>query len=110
MMVERKLSEFQMKEIESFWDWIKENKENVDLQYIDENRFYLYLPFDCDMLNEFTNKFQYFCEEGGLPCEITTTDIVITVDDIEGGYGFTMTDLWENRPDGIENELGENLY
>lgn len=109
-MEKQKLSEFEMREIEAFWDWIKKNKENIDLQYIDENRFYLYLPFDSDMLNEFTDQFQHFCEGGGLPCEITTTEIVITVDDIEGGYGFTMTDLWENRPNGIEDTLGKNLW
>lgn len=48
-MAKQKLSEFQMREIESFWDWIKENKEDVDVQYYDKNMFYLYLPFDHDI-------------------------------------------------------------
>lgn len=109
-MAKQKLSEFQMRKIESFWDWIKENKENVDVQYYDKNMFYLYLNFDHDMLNEFADRFQYYCEEGGVPCILFTTSICIPIENIENGYGFSLEDLWENRPDGIENEIGENLY
>ena len=109
-MEQQKLDELQMGEIESFWDWVKEHKDDVFVDFYDEEHFYLYLPFDYEILNAFTDQYQYFCEETGCPCKIGMTGICIRVKEIEGGYGFTMTDLWENRPDGIEDTLGKNLW
>lgn len=109
-MEKQKLSEFEMREIEAFWDWVKEHKDDVDISFYDDEHFYLYLPFDAEMLNAFTDQYQWHCEESGCPCKIGMNGLSIPVNRLECGYGFTMTDLWENRPDGIEDTLGKNLW
>lgn len=108
-MDKQKLSEFQMGEIEAFWEWVLEHKDDVAVDFYDNEHFYLYLSFDPGMLNAFTEQYQWNCEERGCPCRIGMNGLSIPVKEIEGGYGFTMTDLWENRPEGIEDEIGENL-
>lgn len=104
------VTEFAKNQIQSFWDWILEYRDDVDIQYLGENRMLLYIPFDHDMLNEFANRYQYDCEEGGCACTIQTNGLCIDLKTIEGGYGFTMQDLWDNRPNGIEALLGANIY
>lgn len=106
----KKIRESQMGEIESFWAFVQEHKEDVFVDFYDEEHFYLYLPFDHGILNAFTDQYQYYCEETGCPCKIGMSGICIHVNEIEGGYGFTMANLWENRPDGIENGLGKNFW
>lgn len=104
------LGEFERNEIQDFWKWIAEHKDDVGIQYISEKKFWLYLALDHDILNEFTDQFQWLCEEGGCPCHITTTCLCFEMTALEGGYGFTMQELWDNRPEGIEDTLGANVY
>lgn len=104
------LGEFERNEIQIFWKWIEAHKDDVGIQYNSEKDFWLFLAQDHDILDKFTTDFQGFCEEGGLPCRLTLTCIVIDVAELEGGYGFTMKELWDNRPEGIENTLGANIY
>lgn len=104
------LTEFAKSQIQSFWNWISEHRDDVDIQYLGENKMLLYIPFDYDMLNEFTNRYQYDCEEGGCTCTIQTNGLCVDLKTLEGGYGFSMQDLWNGRPNGIEDLLGVNIY
>ena len=104
------LDKFAINKIHEFWGWINERKEDVGVQYLDENNFWLYMAFDHDMLNEFTDRYQYHCEEGGCQCLMQMNSLCFNVVDLEGGYGFTMKELWDNRPEGIEDILGANIY
>ena len=96
--------------IKDFWEWIAEHSDDVGVQFMDDDRFYLYIAFDHDILEEFTNRYQYHVEEGGCSCLIQTNGLCFDLRNLEGGYGFTMKELWDNRPKGIEDTLGGNLY
>jgi len=104
------IGEFERAEIESFWEWIAAHKDDVGIQFISEKKFWLYLALDHDILNDFTSEFQYLCEEGGFPCRIALNCIIIDVVELESGYEFTMRELWEHRPEGVEDTLGANVY
>lgn len=102
--------EFASEEIKSFWTWISENKDYVGVQYNNNTQFWLYIGFDQATLNSFTNQYQHLLEEYGFDCTMTMTAITFDVTKMENGYGFTMDELWENRPTNIENTLGDMLY
>lgn len=96
--------------IEDFWNWVQKNKDDVAIEFHERKKLYLYVAFDREALNSFTSEYQAFCEEGGCPSEIQMNDICIDAEKILGGYGFTMQDVWNARPAGIENELGKNIW
>ena len=104
------LGEFERNEIASFWEWISDHKEYVDVQYIDKDRFYLYVALEHDILEEFIDQYQGTCEEGGCKCLLQVNGLCFDIAALEGGYGFTMKELWDSRPDGIEDLLGGSLY
>ena len=97
--------------MKDFWDWIAEHCDDVGVQYIDDTQtFYLYVAFGHDISNAFTERYQYQCEDGGCPCKMSMNGLCFNVSDLEGGCDFTMKDLWEARPAGIENTTGANIY
>ena len=104
------LDEFERNIISDFWNWTEKNQQYVDVQFRDNDNFWLYIGFDEDTLNSFTDEWQGLCEEGGCKCKIMMTCLCFDMKTIMGGYGFTMTELWENRPKGIEDVLGSLLY
>lgn len=63
---------------------------------------YLYLALEHDIINAFTDEFQGSVEEHGLDCMLQMNGICIDVENIMGGYGFTMNELWENRPNDLK--------
>lgn len=87
--------------INEFWEWCKDNQENIIVDLHGDD-LYLYLEFDRDVLNSFVDEFQGFVEECGLDCNLQMNGICIDVKNIMGGYGFTMKELWKNRPNDIE--------
>ena len=87
--------------INEFWEWCKDNQENIIVDLHGDD-LYLYLEFDRDVLNSFVDEFQGFVEECGLDCILQMNGICIDVKNIMGGYGFTMKELWKNRPNDIE--------
>ena len=87
--------------INEFWEWCKDNQENIIVDLHGDD-LYLYLEFDRDVLNSFVDEFQGFVEESGLDCILQMNGICIDVKNVMGGYGFTMKELWKNRPNDIE--------
>lgn len=100
------LDKFQNDVIQSFWDWIEEHKEYVFVQYYDENNCFLFIAHEHEIIEEFTNRYQYDCEENGCDAKLQMNSICFDLRDIESGYGFSMKELWDNRPAGIEDSFG----
>lgn len=86
------------------------NKDYVEVQFYSEKTFWLYIGFDEDTLNSATDRWQYRFEEGRNPCTMMMNCNCFELKVFEGGFGFIVTDLWENRLKGIEDLLGECLY
>ena len=87
--------------IAGFWDWCNDNKDYIIVE-MHRDTLYLYLALEHDIINAFTDEFQGSFEEHGLDCMLQINGICIDVENIMGGYGFTMNELWENRPNDLE--------
>jgi hypothetical protein len=101
--------ELQKSVIKDFWNWVQEHKDDVAVQFCNEKECWLYIGFDRDTLDSFTENWQGECEEYGCPAKIQMNDICVDMKEILGGYGFTMRTVWDARPVGIEDELGSNF-
>lgn len=101
--------ELQESVISDFWDWIKKHEDYVYVQFDSEKNCYLYVGFDRETLDSFTSEWQGLCEEGGCPASVQMNGICFELQDILGGYGFTMKEAWDSRPAGIEEEIGGHI-
>ncbi|CAB1243662.1 conserved protein of unknown function [Ruminococcaceae bacterium BL-6] len=95
--------------IDDFWGWVQKYKDDVYVQFYSEKDCFFYVGFDKETLYSFTDHWQELCEEGGCPATIQTNGICFDLQDVIGGYGFTMQEAWDARPVGIENKLGSNI-
>ena len=95
------LGEFEMDEINAFWKFVEEHSESVSVEFCNEDHFYCFVEFDEGTLDDFTSRYQFECEEGGVDCTMMMNYICFNVKDLEGGYGFTMQQLWDHRPAGF---------
>lgn len=98
--------DYQKDIIQEFWEWIAEHKEYVDMQYHDENTLFLYIAFEKEIIKAFIGRYEYYICEGGVKAILQNNSICFDLRDIESGYGFSMKDLWDNRPAGIEDSFG----
>jgi len=101
--------ELQKSVINDFWNWVKAFKDNVSVLFCNEKECWLYIGFDRDTLDSFTENWQEVCEEYGCPATVQMNDICIDMEKILGGYGFTMQSVWNARPAGIEDKCGSNF-
>lgn len=93
-----------------FWEWISAHKDYVVVEFNGEDKCFLYIGFDEDTLNDFTEMWQYRIEERGTNCKIMMNCLCFKLFNIEGGFGFTMQELWNDRPKGIEDILGGMIF
>lgn len=94
------MDEFQKDIIDDFWKWILEHQDNETVvEYDTENNLCIWVDF-CD-LDDFTE--QYVADsESALQSVLFNGHVCIEMNDILGGYGFTMEDVWSYRPSSLE--------
>lgn len=93
--------EFKKSVMDDFWDWCNDNKDYIIVE-MHRDTLYLYLALEHDIINAFVDYFQGSVEECGLDCNLQMNSICIDVEKFMGGCGFTMKELWENRPYDLE--------
>ena len=93
------LSALAEREIKSFWEWVADHKDYASVEKYADSEYYMFLEFDEDTLKDFTRQFLWLLDDGGVACNICLDYICIDVNDIMGGFGFTLDDLWERRPE-----------
>lgn len=94
------MDEFQKDIIDDFWKWILEHQGNETVvEYDTENNLCIWVDF-CD-LDDFTE--QYVADsESALQSVLFNGHACIEMNDILGGYGFTMEDVWSYRLNSLE--------
>ncbi|WP_206457902.1 hypothetical protein [Anaerovorax sp. IOR16] len=90
---------FQKGIIQEFWKWVLAHQDNETVVEYDGNRE-LCIWVDTNDLEEFVDR--YIADsESRLEATIFNGHIYIKLIEFLGGYGFSMNDVWELRPNNL---------
>lgn len=93
------MDDFQKDIINEFWKWVLEHQDNETIVDHDtEGNLCIWVDFND--LDDFTER--YVADvESALQTVLFNGHVCIEIQDILGGYGFTMDDVWAHRPSSL---------
>lgn len=97
-----KLDELQKSVIKDFWDMIVEHKDACMVQWFEEDEsLMLYIKLEYEgmkLLNEISESLDV---EDSIVMSLHLNDIMIDAYTFIDGYGITIEELWEEKPDDL---------
>jgi len=98
----QKFEEYQQEIIQKFWNFVKENNDNVMVNWDSDKELKLWMEFGFMSSTDFTDKFMEYGEHWNIVLRADCLEIPVIR--IFYGCGVEMSDVWQCRPDGLREE------
>lgn len=100
-----KKDELQKSIIKEFWSIITNNQDACMVQWNEEDKnLMLFIELDHEGLSLLNNIAETLDIEDSIVMSLHTNDIMIDAINFIEGYGITIEELWEARPEGLRKE------
>lgn len=91
--------------INEFWTMINDNKDACMVQWSEtNNNLMLYIELSCEGMSFLNNIADSLDIEDFIIMRLHTNDIMIDAINFIKGYGITVEELWEYRPEDLREE------
>lgn len=99
------IDELQQSIINEFWTMVNDNQDACMVQWSESNNnLMLYIELSCEGMSLLNNIADSLDIENFIIMRLHTNDIMIDAINFIEGYGITIEELWEARPENLREE------
>lgn len=99
-----KKDELQQLVIKEFWDMVTDNEDGCMVQWNEDDKcLMLYIELDSDGIQLLNQIAETLDVEDSIVMSLHTNDIMIDAFNFIDGYGITIEELWEARPENLRD-------